>query len=126
VDKTATAIQKFSFSIETLKTLLQCEMNFSLLKQLLQDPNDQIKVTQSMNQLTKFHHIPTVNKASVAAGSCWEKLFIFTLFSFSFLSLFLLTALTLFEKTLKGNIGLGLHIGSETNPTNLPLTTMWR
>jgi len=32
VDKTAATIQKISSSIETLRTLLQREMNFSLLK----------------------------------------------------------------------------------------------
>jgi len=49
VEEIAAAIRKFPSSKETLKTLLQCEMNFSLLKQLLQDPNGQIEVTQSMN-----------------------------------------------------------------------------
>jgi len=70
VDDTAEAIQKFPSSKETLKTLLQCEMNFSMLQQLLQDPNGQIKVTQSMNLLTKFSLDPTVNKVSVVTGSC--------------------------------------------------------
>jgi len=69
VDKIAAAIQKFPSSKETLKTLLQCEMNFSLLKQRLQDPNSQIEVTQNMNLWTKFQTDPTVNKASVVARS---------------------------------------------------------
>jgi len=69
VDETAVAIRKFPSSKETLKTLLQCEMNFSLLQQLLLDPNSQIKVTQSMNRLTKFQLDPTVNKALGVAGS---------------------------------------------------------
>jgi len=42
VDKTEAAIRKFPSSKEMLKMLLQCEMNLSLLKQLLQDPNGQI------------------------------------------------------------------------------------
>jgi len=62
VDETAAAIRKFPSSKETLKTLLQCEMNFSLLKQLLQDPNGPIEVTQSMNLLKRFHLDPTVKK----------------------------------------------------------------
>jgi len=70
VDETAAAIRKFMFAIETLRMLLQNEMNFSLLKQLLQDPNGHIEFTQSMNLLTKFQPDPTMNKASVAAGSC--------------------------------------------------------
>jgi len=53
VDETETTIRKVSSSIETLRTLLQCEMNFSLLKQLPQDSNGQIEVTQSMNVLKK-------------------------------------------------------------------------
>jgi len=69
VDETAEAIRKFPSSKETLKTLLQCEMNFSLIKQLLQDPNGKIEVTQSKNLLTKFQPNPTVNKGSVVAGS---------------------------------------------------------
>jgi len=70
VDETAATIRKFSSSLETLRALLQCEMNSSLLKQLFQDPNGQTEFTQSMNLLTKFQLDPTVNKASVAAGSC--------------------------------------------------------
>jgi len=62
-------------------------MNFSLLKQLLQDSNGQIEVTQSMNLLTKFQLDPTVNKASVAAESCLAKLSLSLIFSLSFLSL---------------------------------------
>jgi len=46
VNETEAAIQNFSSSIETLKTLLQCKMNFSLIKQLLQDLNDQIEVNK--------------------------------------------------------------------------------
>jgi len=93
VDKTVATIRKFSSSIETLKMLLQCEMNFSLLKQLLRDSNGQIELTQSIGGRRKL----------------LGKLFIFTLFSFSFLSLFLLTVVSLLEKILKVNIGLGLH-----------------
>jgi len=48
-------------------------MNLSLLKQRLQDPNGQIEVTQSMNLLKKVQPNPTVNKASVVAGSCGAK-----------------------------------------------------
>jgi len=70
VDETEAAIRKFPYSIEMLRTLLQCEMNFSLLKQLIQDPNGEIEVTQSMNRLTKFQPNPTVKKALVAARSC--------------------------------------------------------
>jgi len=103
VDDTAAAIRKYSSSIETLKTLLQCEMNISLSKQLLKDPNGKIEVTQSMNLLTKFQPDLMVNKVLGVVESCWEKLFISTLFSFSFLSLFLLlAAVTLFEKYSKG------------------------
>jgi len=46
-----------------LKTLLQCETNFSLLKQLLKDPNGQIEVPQGMNLLTKLQLDPTVIEA---------------------------------------------------------------
>jgi len=69
VDETEVAIRKFPSSKETLKTLLQCEMNFSLLQQLLQYPNGQIQVTQIMNLLTKFQLDPTVNKVLGVAGS---------------------------------------------------------
>jgi len=69
VDETEAAIRKFPSSKETLKTLLQCEMNFSLLKQLLRDPNGPIEVTQIMNLMTKFQSDPTVNKGLVVAGS---------------------------------------------------------
>jgi len=58
-----------SSSIETLRTLLQCEMNLCLLKQLLQNPNGQIEVTQSINVLKKFQPDPMVNKASMV-GRC--------------------------------------------------------
>jgi len=64
VEETEAAIRKYSSSIETLKMLLQCEINVSLLKQLLKDPNSQIEVTQSMNLLKKFQPNPTVNKVS--------------------------------------------------------------
>ena len=115
VDET---IWKVSSSIETLRMLLQCEMNFSLLKQLLQDPNGLIEFTQSMNLMTKFQPDSMVNKALVVAGSCWVKFSIFSLFSFFFYLSILLTAVSLFEKTLKINIWLDLHIGSESNPTH--------
>jgi len=69
VDETAARFRKFPSSKETLKTLLQCEINFSLLKQLLQDLNGPIEVTQSMNLLTKFQPDPTGNKGSMMVGS---------------------------------------------------------
>jgi len=120
VDETAAAIRKFSSSLETLRTLPQCEMNFSLFKQLLQDLNGPIEFTRSLNLLTKFQLNPTVNKVSGMARSCCVKL------SLSFLSLSISADGYLpVRKSLKVNIGLCLHIGSEPNPTNLPLTTMW-
>jgi len=99
VDETAAAIRRFSSSIETL---MKYEINFSLFKQLLQDPNSQIEVTQSMNLLTKFQPDPMVNKASVAAGSFWAKLSLFILFSL-WLFCWLLSLCS--KKTLKVNTG---------------------
>ena len=66
-------------------------------------------------------------KVSVAAESFWTKLSLSLIFSLSFLSLSVSAAgYHSVWKTLKVNIGLDVHIGSEPNPTNLPLTTMWR
>ena len=70
-----------------LKTLLQCETNFSLLKQILQDPNGQIEVPQDMKLLTKFQYDPTAKEATTVAESCWTKHSLFPLYSFTFLSL---------------------------------------
>jgi len=70
VDKAATTIQKQFVLKKMLKTLLQCETNFSLLKQLLKDLNGQIEVPQVMNLVTKFHPDPMMDRASVVAGSC--------------------------------------------------------
>ena len=70
VDETEAAIRKFSFSRNSQKTLLQCETDFSLLKQLLKDPNGQIVLPHVVNLLSKFQPDPTVNKAAAAVGSC--------------------------------------------------------
>ena len=60
------------------KMLLQCEINFSLLKHLLQDPNGQIEVTHSIHLLTKFQPDPTVNKSAAVVGSFWRNFLLFS------------------------------------------------
>jgi len=90
-----------------------------------------------------FWRIWTVQLKSHKVWTCWQNFSLIQqwtkrrlrpeVFERNFLSL--LFSLSVFsadgclsvrKKTLKVNIGLGLHIGSEPNPTNLPLTTMWR
>jgi len=68
VHEVATAIRKLSFLRKMQKTLLWNETDFSLLNQLLKDPNGQIVVPHVVNLLSKFQPDPTVNKAVV--GSC--------------------------------------------------------
>ena len=58
------------------KTLLWNETDFSLLNQLLKDPNGQIVVPHVVNLLSKFQPDPTVNKAVV--GSCWRNFLLFS------------------------------------------------
>jgi len=54
VNEATTTIRKVFNLKKTLKTLLQCEKNFSLLKQILKALNGQIDVPQVMNLLKNF------------------------------------------------------------------------
>ena len=86
--------------------------SFCIHQQKLQERRDK--------SITKYEPADKISARSNGEQSVGrgQKLLSETFSLYSFLSLsFLLTAVTLFEKTLKVNIGLGLHIGSEPNPT---------
>jgi len=76
--------QRRSKNFPSSKTLLRCETNFSLLKQLLKDLNSHIEGPQVMTLLKKSQFDPTVDEASAVTKNCWTELPLFTFFSFSF------------------------------------------
>jgi len=102
---------KFPSSIETLRMLLQYEMTLSLLKKLMQDPEDQIKIKQNMNLLTNFNLI-----------QLWTKYWRRRLkHGCNFLSLLFSTDDCHPIKKIK--IRLSLHIGRAQPNKNPPATT---